>query len=87
VRSTQPTAWTLTPEAACQIARSRILDTLRTQFGIYELLEETAEVREKSDSVTLVLRLRFLANIGEMKPFSGEMDQNAGPDTISEENP
>lgn len=86
VRPTQPTAWALTPAQARDIARSRILDTLRMQFGEYELLEETAEVRQEGDAVTLALRLRFLANIGEMKPFSAEISPKAGPDTISDEN-
>lgn len=87
VRQTQPTAWTLTPAAAQEIARSRILDTLRTQFGEYELLEETAEARQESDSVTLTLQLRFLANIGKIEPFPDEMRPQTGPDTISEKNP
>ena len=86
VRPTQPTDWTLTPTQAQAIARSRILDSLYMQFGKYELLEETAEVQEEGDCITLALHLRFLANIGEMKPFPDEMRPEAGSGTISEEN-
>lgn len=86
VRPTQSTAWTLTSAQAQAIARSRILDTLRMQFGEYELLEETAEVCEESDSITLELHLRFLANIGEIQPFPDEMRPQGGSGTISDEN-
>lgn len=86
VRPTQSTAWTLTPTQAGAIARSRILDTLHTQFGEYELLEETAEVQEEEDSVTLRLHVRFLANIGEIRPYTDEIHPQDGSGTISGEN-
>ncbi len=87
VRETRETQWTLTPGQAQAIARSRVLDTLRAQFGKYEILEEHAEVRQEGDALTLTLRLRLLANIGQMTPLNIETPPENGPDTISGENP
>ena len=61
----------LTPGLAEDIARSRILDAIRAEFGDYELLEETPSAEEADGAVTLTLRVRMLADIGKMVPYEG----------------
>lgn len=68
VRGMERTAWTLAPELARDMARSRILDAIRVEFGAYELLEEAPSVEQADGKLTLSLRVRFLANIGKMVP-------------------
>lgn len=86
VRPTRQTEWTLTEDGARDIARSRVLDMLRTEFGVYELLEETAETRVDGDALTLRLHVRFLADIGKMVPYPEEMRAENAPEDTSEEN-
>lgn len=62
----------MTPGLAEDIARSRILDAIRAEFGDYELLEETPSAEEADGAVTLTLRVRMLADIGKMVPYEGE---------------
>lgn len=86
VRQTRQTEWTLTEDQARDIARSRVLDMLRTEFGVYELLEERAETSVDSGALTLRLHVRFLADIGKMVPFPDEMRPETEPDTNSQKN-
>lgn len=74
----------LTPGLAEDIARSRILDAIRAEFGDYELLEETPSAKEADGAVTLTLRVRMLADIGKMVPYEGEAmepDSTIGADS------
>ena len=74
----------LTPGLAEDIARSRILDAIRAEFGDYELLEETPSAEEADGAVTLTLRVRMLADIGKMVPYEGEVmepDSTIGADS------
>ncbi len=82
VRDAKSYAWTLTERQAADIARSRILDMIRTQFGEYEILEERKQVDVSSDTLTLSLRVRFLANIAKQVPYeepAAESSQTNAP--------
>lgn len=71
VRQAAAVPFDLTPGLAEDIARSRILDAIRAEFGDYELLEETPSAEEADGAVTLTLRVRMLADIGKWCPMRG----------------
>lgn len=84
VRQAAAVPFDLTPGLAEDIARSRILDAIRAEFGDYELLEETPSAKEADGAVTLTLRVRMLADIGKMVPYEGEAmepDSTIGADS------
>lgn len=84
VRQAAAVPFDLTPGLAEDIARSRILDAIRAEFGDYELLEETPSAEEADGAVTLTLRVRMLADIGKMVPYEGEAmepDSTIGADS------
>lgn len=70
VRPLEQTRWRMTPAQAQAVARSRILDVIRTEFEAYELLEETPQAREEDGVLTLTLHVRFLADIGKLAPYT-----------------
>lgn len=80
VRTREMTSWELTPQQAASIARARILDAVRMEFGSYTLLEETPEAKTTDDAVTLSLHVTLLADIGEQVPYAEtETSQGAPP--------
>ena len=84
VRQAAAVPFDLTPGLAEDIARSRILDAIRAEFGDYELLEETPSAEEADGAVTVTLRVRMLADIGKMVPYEGEAmepDSTIGADS------
>ena len=84
VRQAAAVPFDLAPGLAEDIARSRILDAIRAEFGDYELLEETPSAEEADGAVTLTLRVRMLADIGKMVPYEGEAmepDSTIGADS------
>lgn len=80
VRAATAVPFDLAPGLAQEIARSRILDVIRAEFGDYELLEETPSVEAADEAVTLTLRVRMLTNIGKMVPYVEEPVEPEGTD-------
>lgn len=70
-REVQQVSCALSPELAQAIAQQKIYRSVASQFDDFEILDQSVELRQTDDALTVRMHLTLKADIAKTVPFSG----------------